>query len=225
MSWWEFWKPKQERVDFVRDFLALNTEPIAGIRSLDQLKFTVIDTESSGLDPTKDSILSFGGVKIAESKILIHTAVEWYPRAKNSGGKTAPIHGLVSIPDPISMEEFLRKLLLYLSNSILVGHHVGFDLELIEKRLKPFGIERLPNPVVDTLSLAVRLEHGPQADRSRINMEAYSLDSLCDRYDIAPEDRHTAGGDAFLTAQLLLKLLKKCKSKGIVNFKELTRKY
>jgi DNA polymerase-3 subunit epsilon len=225
MSWWEFWKQKQEKAEFVRDFLALNSEPIAGVRAIDQLNFTVIDTESSGLDPTKDSILSFGGVKIAHSKILIHTAVEWYPQAQNSGGKTAPIHGLVDIPDPISMESFLKKLLLYLGNSILVGHHVGFDLQLLERQLRPFGIEHLPNPVVDTLSLAIRLEHGPQADRSRINMESYSLDSLCERYEIDPEDRHTAGGDAFLTAQLLLKLLKKCKLKGITNFKELSRNY
>lgn len=225
MSWWEFWRPKQERVDFIRDFMEVTSQPIAGVRSIDQLNFTVIDTESSGLDPTKDALLSFGGVKIADSKILIHTAVEWYPKATVSGGKTAPIHGLVAVPDPISMEEFLRKLLPYLGNSILVGHHLGFDLELLEKQLKPFGIERLPNPIVDTLSLAVRLEHGPQADRRMINMESYSLDSLCDRYDIDREDRHTAGGDAFLTAQLLLKLLKKCKQKGIDNFKELTRYY
>jgi DNA polymerase-3 subunit epsilon len=225
MSWWEFWKSKQERLIFVRDFLEINEQPIAGIRAIDRLNFTVIDTETSGLDPSKDSILSFGAVKISEMKIQIPTAVEWYPVAKNPGGKTAPIHGLVDIPDQIPMEEFAKKLLSYLSNSIIVGHHIGFDLEILSHQLRPFGIVKMPNPAIDTLSLAIRLEHGPQADRNRINLESYSLDALCSRYGIETEDRHTAAGDAFLTAQLLLKLLKKCRLKGIQNFKDLMKNY
>ncbi|OOG73322.1 PolC-type DNA polymerase III [Algoriphagus sp. A40] len=225
MSWWEFWKVKQERLEFVRDFVAKNSLPIPGIRSFEQLHFTVLDTETSGLDPARDSILSFGAVKISAMKIQIPTSVEWYPMTENSGGKTAPIHGLVHIPDQISSEEFLKMLLSYLSNSILVGHHLGFDLEIIEKKLKPFGIEKFPNPVLDTLNLAIRLEHGPHADRSRINLEMYSLDALCMRYGIETDDRHTAAGDAFLTAQLFLKLLSKCKNKGISNFKDLMKNY
>lgn len=225
MSWWEFWKPKRERLEFIRDFLEINAQPIPGIRSFEQLNFTVLDTETSGLDPARDSILSFGAVKISAMKIQIPTSVEWYPMTENSGGKTAPIHGLVTIPDQISQEEFLTRLLSYLSNSILVGHHLGFDLEMLEKKLKLFGIEKLPNPVIDTMNLALRLEHGPHADRSRINLESYSLDALCKRYGIETDDRHTAAGDAFLTAQLFLKLLKKCKQKGINNFKDLTKNY
>lgn len=225
MSWWEFWKPKRERLEFVRDFLEKNAQTIPGIRSIEQLQFTVMDTETSGLDPGKDSILSFGAVKISDMKIQIPTAVEWYPRAENSGGKTAQIHGLVAIPNQISLEEFLKKLLPYLGNSIVVGHHIGFDLEMIERQLKPFGIEKLPNPVIDTMNLAIRLEHGPHADRSRINLETYSLDALCLRYGIETDDRHTAAGDAFLTAQLFLKLLKKCSQKGIINFKDLMKNY
>ncbi len=225
MSWWKFWSPKAVRLDFVRDFVEINAQATPGIRPLDQLVFTVIDTETSGLDSARDSILSFGGVKITERKIQVHTSVEWYPAAKKSGGNTAPIHGLVEIRDQIPVEDFLKRLLPYLSNSVLVGHHVSFDMELLEKELKPFGLERLPNPVLDTGALAIRLDHGPHADRSRINLGSYSLDALCARYGIETDDRHTAAGDAFLTAQLLLKLLKKCDLKGIRNFKDLTKQY
>lgn len=225
MTWWEFWKPKPERLEWVRDFLKLHEQPIAGVRSLDQLSFVVLDTETSGLDPAKDSILSFGAVKISGLKIQVASSVEWYPTAKDKGRKTAPIHGLVTIPDQIAMDDFLQKLLLYLGNSILVGHHVGFDLEMLRSQLRHFGLESFPNPVIDTFSLALRLEHGPQADRSRVNPEAYTLDALCDRYGIEPEDRHTAAGDAFLTAQLFIKLLKKCNSAGISSFRDLMRNY
>lgn len=223
MSWWEFWKPKTERLEFVKDFLEVNEQIIPGVRSLSQLKFTVLDTETTGLDSSKDSILSFGAVKISDLKIQITTAVEWYPKSENSAGKAAQIHGLVGISDQISSEEFLKRLLLYLGNTIIVGHHIGFDLEMISKELRLFGINQLPNPVIDTLNLAIRLEHGPQADQSRIAMGAYGLDELCKRYGIETEDRHTAGGDAFLTAQLFLKLLKLAEKKGIRTFKDLIR--
>lgn len=223
MSWWEIWKPKEERLDFVRDFLAANEESIPGIRSISQLKFTILDTETTGLDSTKDAILSFGAVKISDMKIQIPTAVEWYPKSENTAGKAAQIHGLVDICDQISVEEFVKKLLPYLGDSIIVGHHIGFDLEMIGKVLRPFGISRLPNPILDTLNLAIRLEHGPQADQSRISMAAYTLDELCSRFGIEIDDRHTAAGDAFLTAQLFLKLLRIADKKGIRTYKELLR--
>lgn len=223
MSWWEFWKPKTERLDFVRDFLAINELTSPGVRSISQLKFTVLDTETTGLEPSKDSILSFGAVKISDLKIQIPTAVEWYPKSENDTGKSAQIHGLVEISDQISLDEFLKRLLLYFGNSIIVGHHIGFDLEMISKELKAFGINRIPNPVIDTLDFSIRLEHGPQVDQSRIHMADYSLDELCKRYKIESDDRHTAGGDAFLTAQLFLKLLKKAERKGILTYKDLIR--
>ncbi len=223
MSWWEFWKPKQERLDFVREFLEVNQVEIPGIRSIEQLDFTIIDTETTGLDPTKDSILSFGAVKISHLRIQIPSAVEWYPKSTNATGKSAQIHGLVGIPDQISIDEFLQRLLPFLGNSIIVGHHIGFDLEMIGRLLRPYGINRMPNPVIDTFDFAIRLEHGPQVDQSRIQMNEYSLDSLGKRYGIEMDDRHTAGGDAFLTAQLFLKLLKKAERKGILTYKDLIR--
>lgn len=223
MSWWGFWKQKTERVEFVRDFLAVNEQEIPEIRSIDQLNFTVLDTETSGWDTFRDSILSFGAVKISGMKIQVATAVEWYPKAENVSGKGTQIHGLVGISDQILVDEFLKRLLPYLGNSIIVGHHIGFDLEMITKELKIFGIDQLPNPVIDTLNLAIRLEHGPHADRNSLVMEAYRLDELCKRYGIKTDDRHTAGGDAFLTAQLFLKLLKVAERKGILNYRDLMK--
>ena len=36
----------------------------------------------------------------------------------------------------------------------------------------------------------------------------FTLDALCEMFDVIPHDRHTASGDAFLTAQVLLRLLR-----------------
>lgn len=225
MSWWEFWKRKGAKPDFVQSFLESNESGIPSLRSINQLAFTVLDTETTGLDTSKDAILSFGALKIEQEKILVNQSVEWYPHAESHGKNTVAIHELVEIPNKLSQEEFARQLLAYIGNSILVGHHIGFDLEMLLAYLKPLGFTRFPNPVIDTFSFAIRLEVGPQADLSRIKKEDYSLDALCMRYEIELDDRHTAPGDALLTALLFLKLLKKGKKKGFKNFKDLMKNF
>jgi DNA polymerase-3 subunit epsilon len=44
--------------------------------------------------------------------------------------------------------------------------------------------------------------------------EGFSLDALCETFGVVPHDRHTAGGDAFLTAQVFLRLLRAAKAVG-----------
>jgi DNA polymerase III subunit epsilon len=225
MSWWEFWKPNPKQEDFVSDFLKKANQEIPGIRPLNQLDFVVLDTETTGLDPKNDFVLSFGAVKISRSRIMIPTALELFPDSPKIGKKTMDIHEIMGSGQTVSPKVFARELLHYLKDSILVGHHVGFDIQMLLKICHPYGLERFPNSVIDTMNLAVRLDFGPNVDWNLINREDYSLDRLCDRYGIEKDDRHTAAGDAFLTAQLLLKLLNRCSKKGIANYKDLMKKY
>jgi DNA polymerase-3 subunit epsilon len=223
MIWWDLFGKNVAKADFVEDFLLKNQKPIPAIRNLDQLEFTVFDTETTGLSIKEDYILSFGGVKIRNAAIQIETAIELYPTSAKSGKKTASIHGLVERQNQIQLREFASQCMEYFGNSILVAHHIGFDAEMIQKACSPYGLEKLPNPMIDTMTMAIRLELGPHADRNQINPENYSLDHLCKRYQIQTDDRHTAAGDAFLTAQLFLKFLKIATAKGIKNYGQLIR--
>ncbi|MHA7129633.1 3'-5' exonuclease [Algoriphagus namhaensis] len=216
-------KKKVPETDFVKKYLDENSIKIPGIRQLGLLEFVVFDTETTGLNPKEDYILSFGAVKIQERKILIKSAIEWYPDSPKAGHQTAAIHGLLSKEETLGIRQFVEQVLMYFGSSILVGHHVGFDLQMLHKASKAYGLPRLVNPTLDTMNLAIRLDYGPSPDRQLVPMKEYGLDSLCVRFGIATEDRHTASGDAFLTAQLLLKLLKLAEQKGIRSFADLVR--
>lgn len=223
MSWWEFWKKQGNKADFIQPFLDSNREPIPQIRSIDQLNFVVLDTETSGFDLSADHVLSFGGIKIKELKIKVAESMEIFPVTKKATNQTVTIHGILNQSERVSLEIFTETVLRFIGNAIVVGHHVGFDLQMLMQIFRKFGLEKFPNPVLDTMSLAIRLDHGPMADIHQINREGYSLDSLCARFGIKTDDRHTAAGDAFLTAQLLLKLLAIAKKKGITSAGSLLR--
>lgn len=223
MSWWPFNNSKPVQRDFVKEYLKNSLMEIPGIRLFDQLSFVVLDTETTGLNPEIDHVLSFGAVKINSQSIQVASAVEWYLSSSKKGKEAIQIHELIGNKTVLSLADFSSQFLNYIGNNIIVGHHLGFDLEMLKKIVKAFGLTRFPNPCLDTMNLAIRLDYGLRADRNLIPLKNYTLDALCDRYGIKTEDRHTAGGDAFLTANLLLKLLKAAEKKGINNWSLLNK--
>jgi DNA polymerase III subunit epsilon len=224
MEWWKMISgSNNHKEDFVRDYESLFKEKTSPKTPVDQLNFTILDTETTGLEPKKDYILSFGAVKLKTWQISVSSSMELYLQAPFKRTSALGVHEIIENQNSLTLMEFAKKVLPYLGNSILVGHHIDFDVAMLEKTFRPFGLSKLLNPTLDTLDLAVRLEKGIYYDPMLIRGEQYSLDALCQRYEIPLDDRHTAAGDAFLTAQLLLKLLKLLELKGITNYKSLIK--
>lgn len=224
MGWLDYFITRSNipKAPFVLKYEALDQHHIPAMRAVDRLQFIVLDTETTGLNPKEDYILSFGAVKIKGYSIQIQTSMEMYLKAQALKNEAVKVHGIIPKGDFTSLPHFAEKLLTYFGTDIIIGHHIGFDIAMIEKAMKPFGLKKILNPVIDTLDLALRLEKGPHFDSQMASGE-YSLDQLCTRYGIKVDDRHTAAGDAFLTAQLFLKLLKIAEKKGIKTYGELMR--
>ena len=53
----------------------------------------------------------------------------------------------------------------------------------------------------------------------------YTLDSLCTMFGVVPHDRHTAAGDAFITAQIFLRLLRLAVRSGRSTLASLTEPF
>ncbi len=207
--------------------------------TLDELRYVVVDTETTGLKPRKDRLLSIGAVPIIKRRMHIreswdclvrpaeegNTANSGYRYQKSDVNKESIlIHGIrdqdaalgVSEPDAI------KRLLEILQDNVIIGHHIGFDISMINEALKRMGLPRLKNRAVDTARLAYRLVH-PQYHTFNRPMVDLSLDALCKEYGIVTEDRHTAAGDAFITGYLFLKLLAKLEKKGVRTLGQLLR--
>ena len=169
--------------------------------------FTVFDTETTGFDFKKDRMLSIGAVKVYDNKIRISEVFERYIQQEHFNPDTVKIHGILKSEDTNAAEEdILKEFLVYIENSVLVAHHAYFDVTMINEALKRRGLPKLKNKVLDT---------GRLYAKSRINSQFidreknYSLDELADVFQIPKKDRHTAVGDAYITALVFLKTVTK----------------
>ena len=104
--------------------------------------------------------------------------------------------------------ETLQRFLAYLRDGVIVGHHIGHDVSMLDAGLERLGSDvRLLNRTLDTADITLHLaQDGAFADRALPGH--LSLDTLADLFGVIPHDRHTASGDAFITALVFLRLLK-----------------
>ena len=190
--------------------------------AVEAARFVVVDCETTGLNPEKDAIVSIGAIAIKAGQILLDDQFEiMFKVTHNTASVT--VHGVtreVAEQDGVEEVEALKQFLTYLQDSVIVGHHVKFDKTIISAHCtRRFGFT-LKNSCLDTMNMTLLLERSGVLPKLGVS-DDFSLDSLCRRFSIAPHGRHTAGGDAFITAQIFLILLKHVRTIGICTLNEL----
>lgn len=179
-----------------------DTTPLAPVR------FVALDLETTGLNPRVDRIVTIGAVAVRDGDIVLADSFEALLKlVRNTEAVT--VHGVTRDQSRLGIEEpdALAGLLDYLRDAVIVGHHIGHDLATIDAALERLWGATLANRSVDTMDLALNLE-GDGAFAGRPPFREFTLDALCERFGVIPHDRHTASGDAFITAQVFLRLLR-----------------
>jgi len=175
---------------------------------IENVRFVVLDSETTGLDPRKDRIVTIGAVGVQGGEIVLEDQFEALLKvAYNTSAVT--VHGVTredslhGLDEPEALEQFLA----YLKDGVIVGHHIGHDVQTFNAGYeRHFGFS-MQNRSLDTMDLTLHLEQdGAFAGREQIR--SFSLDALCGMFHVIPHDRHTAAGDAFLTAQIFQRLLR-----------------
>lgn len=100
----------------------------------------------------------------------------------------------------------------YAQNHVLVGHHVIFDVNMINAALKRNGLPKLKNTTLDTESL---YERSLLVSSVVQRKERHTLDDLAKKFSISRKDRHTALGDAYITAIAFIRIVEKLKPKKL----------
>jgi DNA polymerase-3 subunit epsilon len=216
-------KPRGPVPAFWEAYLEANRQPFPKKLPLDEVCFVVFDTETTGLNPRSDRLLSIGAVKVMGNKILTDAPFERTIRQEHlpHHREAIGVHGILPGQSLAGQDEMqaLEEFLSYIGNAVLVGHHLRFDVSILNEALKKRHAGKLRNPLIDTRALALRVEKGRGNHDDQPGN--YSLDALCERYHIPGSDRHTAAGDAYITAILLLKLLARLRKRGVTKLGEI----
>ncbi len=210
----------------LRQYMSSRCKP-AKSRPLREVRFVVFDTETTGLDLSKNRLLSIAGVAMNGAEVSLDDAFEVMVAQTDVGGAGAAIiHGLISndLVGGLPEAEAAARFLAFASDSVLVAHHAAFDLRMLRKAIAPHRGAKVWSPAIDTAQLARRVEGGPMTSNEAHGAderESYRLDALVRRYGIEVPERHTAAGDALATALLFQRLLKKAERRGIVTLGDL----
>jgi DNA polymerase-3 subunit epsilon len=173
-----------------------------------EVRFVVLDSETTGLNPQTDRIITIGAVAVRDGEILLEDSFERLLKV-TSNTDAVTVHGVTRDESRKGMEEAaaLESFLDYLKDAVVVGHHIGQDLATFDAACERHWGFRLFNRWIDTLTLVLLLQRdGAFAGRPPIRR--FTLDAMCELFGVVPHDRHTAGGDAFITAQIFLRLLR-----------------
>ena len=187
-------------------------------QDINTIRFVIFDTETTGLNPKKDRILSIGCVAVKAQRIKISDQLECYLEQEHFNADTVKIHGLLKEGhvSKVGEKEALIQFLEYIKNAVLVAHHAAFDIAMINNVLSRQNLPKLKNKVLDTGQLFQKTK----LDNSKIH---FSLDELANRYTVPLHDRHTASGDAYITALLFLKIVTHLNKHQNMRLKDLMR--
>lgn len=171
------------------------------MKSLDEEIFVCVDCESTGLDPKADRIIEVAAVVFTFNGIL-----DRFDTLVNPGQAISPesqkIHNIsdAMVADAPPVKAILPDLIKFLASHPIVGHGIGFDIDLIKAEAERYNIfcPIEQSTQIDTLRLA----------RAYGNCPSNSLSNLGKHFNAHTEGAHRAMNDVVMNVEVFKHLCK-----------------
>ena len=173
------------------------------------LPAVALDTETTGLDTTTARLVQLGAIGMSGPRIEPDRVFE---TLVNPGipipAATSAIHGIRDgdVRDAPTIVAAIPRLAAFLGESVVIGHTVGFDLEILRRQAADAGVD-WPAPRALDVRLLAQIAMPDRAD--------YGLDGLCEEFRIEIHGRHSALGDAKAAAEVFAALIPGLRRRGI----------
>lgn len=207
--------PDAETVELIRRQCLDKRKKPDPAQLLDDHCFVVLDTETTGFAHRGgDEIISVGAVKVERGQVQ---AGKTFHRLVNPFRSIPPeVTSLTGISQDMvegrdDVFTVLSDFLEYAGDSVLIGHYVTFDMDFMNEKLRLCN-SKLHSSYLDTCVISKAVY--PQRS-------SHSLDSLLKVHGINAAGRHTALGDALLTARLFEDLIRQVRHRGVYTLGDL----
>lgn len=198
-----------ERPDWWPKAAAMDDRPLLNDR------WIILDSESSGLSPARDRLLSVAAVTLASASLPV--AGQWYATLSPAAGAVSEglgdsvlIHRLTPglIAGGMTLHEAIETLCRFVGDAPVLAFHHGHDRAFLNRAARQAGFVHLPWhwwEAGDLLALA-----WPDHDPPLRGLDAWLADQ-----GVPVMARHHAQEDAWATALLLLKALPRLVARGL----------
>ena len=181
-------------------------------------RWIILDSESSGLSPARDHLLSLAAVTLDHAALPV--AEQWYATLSPTAGAAGElvedlrdsvlIHRLTPglLAGGMTLREAIETLCRFVGDAPVLAFHHGHDRAFLNRAARQAGFVHLPWhwwEAGDLLTLAwPELQPVPQG-----------LDAWLQAQGVPVLERHHAQEDAWATALLLLKALPRLAARGL----------
>lgn len=183
--------------------------------ALDKEVFVCLDCETTGLDAVHDRVIEVAAVCFTMNEVLAEFEALVNPECIIPES-SIEFHHITQdmVADKPRIQEILPELLKVMGRHIIVGHGIGFDIQMIinaaERANIPCNLKN--NPSLDTLRMARLYGESP------VN----SLDQLRRHFNIQYEGAHRAMSDVIVNMEVFKRLAKDYNSSSQI-FEALSR--
>jgi len=178
-------------VDFIDTTSVAHGDPLWGLEAEDVI---VLDTETTGVDPSTDEIIEVAAVRLHKGEEVAH--YQALIRPSQSVGDSEAVHHLSDAQlqaEGRECGEVMAEFLEFCGNTPVCGHNVRFDLRMLQATGKRLGLEHRFSAHLDTLRYARRL----------LRQDSYRLEDLASQLGLGADPTHRALDDVRTTVQLL----------------------
>jgi len=172
---------------------------------INQDTFICLDCETTGLDSKHDKIIELAAVKFSFDKVIDKFETLINPKIPIPN-ESQLIHNISDemVKDKPTISQVLENFLEFVSDNIIVGHGISFDISVIDSEAENNNIftSIKKNTTIDTLRLARLYGQSP----------TNSLEKLREHFNISPEGAHRAMSDVIVNIEVFKHLSKSFKT-------------
>jgi len=186
------------------------TDSIDRTTKLAELPVLVVDLETTGLDVRTDRVVSIGAVSALGARLYRDDILDILVNPDRPvPPRSTAIHGITDtmVADAPMFTEAFGHLDAMLTDRVIVGHNIGFDLAILRGENRRLGLRWAQPAALDLVRLAAALD-----PRER----DLTLEGMAERWGISVSGRHTALGDALMTAEMWAHALPRLIEVGVV---------
>lgn len=181
-------------------------------KNFDEIEFTILDTETTGLEPgSGDRIVEIAGIRLkGKEKISVFQSLVDPERPISEAAFRVNKISREMLRGAPKIREVMPEFLKFSQGSCLCSYNATFDLGFLNNELRLMGQPPLQGIVfIDILKMSRRLVPG---------LERYALWFVAQNLGIKTLQEHRALSDVELTLGVFNRLVDSLKAKGVLDF-------